>query len=109
MATGRLMVWAAIGAAMWVLVATGACPRRTGAWPTTAGAVRIGAGAKRGGCGSANGAGANAGAANNGPAGARRPAWALAMAAKMVKATKYDCIVCVCLWVCFQSIIKVSG
>lgn len=85
------MVCAAIGAAIWVVVATGAWPTTTGAWPTIAGAVKIGAGAKSGGCGAKSGAGSGAGA-RSGPAGAKRPACALAMAAKMVRATKYDCV-----------------
>lgn len=71
---------------MWVLVATGAWPRRTGAWPMTAGAVRIGAGAAKTGAGSGAGA-------SSGPAGANRwPALALDTAAtSTVRATKYDC------------------
>lgn len=49
-----------MGAAMWVLVATGAWPTTTGAWPMTAGAVKMGAGARR--------AGAGRGAWSTGPA-----------------------------------------
>lgn len=84
------MVWAAIGAAMWVLVATGAWPSKTGAWPMTAGACKIGAcraGASRGaGSGGASRAGAAAG--RRGAAGAKI-ALALApeMATRTVRAT----------------------
>lgn len=77
MATGRLMVWAAIGAAMWVEVAIGACPTTTGACPTTAGAVRIA------GWWSATGATGANGAANGRCAGAK-----IAFAAALETATK---------------------
>lgn len=85
-------MWAAIGAAMCVVVATGAWPTTTGAWPMTAGAVRIGAGAAK--IGAANGAGCNNGAckagAANGSAGASKPALAQATEAMIVRATKND-------------------
>ena len=97
MATGRLIVWAAIGAAMWVEVATGAWPTSTGAWPTTAGAVRMGAGragaCRRGACrrGACRAGAARGRGAARGAAGASRPALAEATAAKIVRAIKYDC------------------